>query len=79
MAATTTYPSETADEGAIALSARGIRKMFDGKAANDDVDFAVRCGEIHALLGENGAGKTTLISILCGQYRPDAGTIEVAG
>jgi len=79
LAATTTYPSETADEGAIALSARGIRKVFDGKAANDDVDFAVRCGEVHALLGENGAGKTTLISILCGQYRPDAGTIEVAG
>jgi ABC-type uncharacterized transport system ATPase subunit len=63
----------------MALSARGITKVFDGKAANDDVDFAVRCGEIHALLGENGAGKTTLISILCGQYRPDAGTIEVAG
>jgi simple sugar transport system ATP-binding protein len=79
LSATTTYPSDTAGEGAIALSARGITKVFDGKAANDDVDFAVRCGEIHALLGENGAGKTTLISILCGQYRPDAGAIEVAG
>jgi ABC-type uncharacterized transport system ATPase subunit len=65
--------------GSVALSAHGITKVFDGKPANDDVDFAARCGEIHALLGENGAGKTTLISVLCGQYKPDAGVIEVAG
>jgi simple sugar transport system ATP-binding protein len=65
--------------GQIALSARGITKFFDGKAANDAVDFAARCGEVHALLGENGAGKTTLISILCGQYKPDAGEIQVDG
>jgi general nucleoside transport system ATP-binding protein len=77
--ATTADARETAGEGAIALSARGITKAFDGKPANDRVDFTVRCGEIHALLGENGAGKTTLISVLCGQYRPDAGTVEAAG
>jgi general nucleoside transport system ATP-binding protein len=65
--------------GSVALSAHGITKVFDGKPANDNVDFAARCGEIHALLGENGAGKTTLISVLCGQYKPDAGLIEVAG
>jgi simple sugar transport system ATP-binding protein len=47
--------------------------------ANDAVDFEVRSGEIHALLGENGAGKTTLISMLCGHYRPDSGVIEVDG
>ena len=63
----------------MALSAHGITKVFDGKPANDNVDFTARCGEIHALLGENGAGKTTLISVLCGQYKPDAGVIEVAG
>ena len=63
----------------MALSAHGITKVFDAKPANDNVDFTARCGEIHALLGENGAGKTTLISVLCGQYRPDAGVIEVAG
>ncbi|HET8754463.1 MAG TPA: ABC transporter ATP-binding protein [Solirubrobacteraceae bacterium] len=75
----TAHAHEIPGEGAIALSARGITKVFDGKPANDDVDFTVRCGEIHALLGENGAGKTTLISVLCGQYRPDAGSVEVAG
>ncbi|HEY8815225.1 MAG TPA: ATP-binding cassette domain-containing protein, partial [Candidatus Dormibacteraeota bacterium] len=47
--------------------------------ANDHVDLTVHRGEIRALLGENGAGKTTLISILCGQYRPDAGHITVRG
>ena len=65
--------------GSVVLSAQGITKTFDGKPANDGVDFVARCGEVHALLGENGAGKTTLISVLCGQYRPDAGEIEVAG
>jgi len=63
----------------VALSAHGITKYFDGKAANDSVDFSARCGEVHALLGENGAGKTTLISVLCGQYRPDSGEIQVDG
>jgi simple sugar transport system ATP-binding protein len=77
---TTTVPAEDAEQqGQVALAARGIAKYFDGKPANEGVDFVVRRGEIHALLGENGAGKTTLISVLCGQYRPDAGRIEVAG
>jgi simple sugar transport system ATP-binding protein len=77
---TETIPTHDAEQqGDIALAARGITKYFDGKPANEGVDFVVRRGEIHALLGENGAGKTTLISILCGQYRPDGGEIEVAG
>ncbi len=75
----TSLPPETGGRGELALAARGIGKSFDGKPANKGVDFAVRRGEIHALLGENGAGKTTLISILCGQYQPDAGEIEIDG
>jgi simple sugar transport system ATP-binding protein len=56
---------------------RGIVKRFPGVLANDQVDFDLRRGEIHALLGENGAGKSTLMNILAGLYRPDAGTILV--
>jgi len=57
----------------------GIVKRFPGVLANDHVDFELRAGEIHALLGENGAGKSTLMSILAGLYKPDAGTILVHG
>jgi ABC-type uncharacterized transport system ATPase subunit len=58
---------------------RGIVKQFPGVLANDRVDFDVRAGEIHALLGENGAGKSTLMKILYGLYRPDGGQILVNG
>jgi ABC-type sugar transport system ATPase subunit len=61
------------------LSLRGVTKRFGGVAALVGVDFDVRAGEIHALLGENGAGKSTLIKILGGLVRPDAGTIELEG
>lgn len=63
--------------GSLLLDCRGIGKRFGPTVANDAVDFSVRAGEIHALLGENGAGKTTLLSILCGLYQPDAGTITM--
>jgi general nucleoside transport system ATP-binding protein len=56
---------------------RGIVKRFPGVLANDHVDFELRAGEIHALLGENGAGKSTLMSVLAGLYKQDAGIIKV--
>lgn len=61
------------------IAARGITKSFPAVRANDHVDFDVRAGEVHALLGENGAGKSTLVKILYGYYRPDAGEIHVRG
>lgn len=61
------------------LEARGVRKRFGGLVALDGVDFALRAGEVHALVGENGAGKTTLASILYGLVDPDEGSVYVDG
>ena len=63
----------------IVLTMRGICKRFPGVMALDRVDFTLRKGEIHALMGENGAGKSTLIKVLTGVYPKDAGEIRVEG
>ena len=63
----------------ILLEMRGICKSFNGVPALQDVDFIVKEGEIHALMGENGAGKSTLIKILTGIYTKDKGEILFDG
>ncbi|MEG0308768.1 MAG: ABC transporter ATP-binding protein [Clostridium sp.] len=61
------------------ISMSNIRKIFGNVVANNNVNFTVQGGEIHALLGENGAGKSTLINVLSGVYSPDGGVIEIHG
>ena len=79
MTNTTPASATLADPGeaTVLLRAIGMTKTFGPKVAVDEVDLTLNAGEIHALLGENGAGKSTLISMLSGQYRPDAGQIAV--
>lgn len=61
------------------LKMQGISKSFAKNKVLQGVNFDVRAGEVHALLGENGAGKSTLVKILGGIYKPDDGEIEVCG
>jgi len=67
------------DENNIFIELKNIKKIFPGVVALEDVDFDVKYGEVHALVGENGAGKSTLIKILGGAYQPDGGEIIIEG
>jgi len=71
------HPKAAADQ--LAVDMRAISKVWPGVVANDHVNFSVRKGEIHALVGENGAGKTTLMNILYGLIRPTSGAIVING
>jgi ribose transport system ATP-binding protein len=68
-----------AQQSAPFLELRGVSKGFPGVIALEDVDFELRLGEVHALIGENGAGKSTLIKIIAGVYRRDAGSMHIDG
>ena len=68
-----------ADGGDVILRMEGIVKRFAGATALDRVDFSLRRGEVHALVGENGAGKSTLIKIMTGAYRRDGGRMWLEG
>ncbi len=63
----------------VVLEARGITRRFTGVLALSNVDFCLRAGEIHALMGQNGAGKSTLIRVLTGVYPADAGEVRLSG
>ena len=67
------------DNNNIILTMEGIYKTFPGVQALENVDFNLKKGEIHAIVGENGAGKSTLIKVLTGVERPDAGIIKYDG
>ena len=62
-----------------AVEMLGITKVFKGRKANDAIDFRLRSGSIHGLLGENGAGKTTLMNVLYGLYKPEEGIVKIYG
>ncbi len=71
--------SSEAVDGAVVLSARGISKSFNGVQVLFSVNFDLRAGEIHALMGENGAGKSTLVKVLSGFEQPTSGEILLDG
>lgn len=68
--------TDSAKESMAILQAEGVSKFFTGVCALDKVDFDLRPGEVHALLGENGAGKSTLINLLAGTFEPDGGALK---
>ena len=65
--------------GNMLLTIEGLTKAYPGVVANSDVSFAIKEGEVHALLGENGAGKSTLVKMIYGLVKPDAGRMTLRG
>ena len=63
----------------ISLSCKDLVKTYPGVIAMDHINFELRKGEVHALLGENGAGKSTLIKSIAGAHQCDSGTITIDG
>ena len=59
----------------VVLETRKLTKRFPGTIASNEIDFDVRSGEVHAIMGENGAGKSTICKMLTGLYQPDSGEI----
>jgi ribose transport system ATP-binding protein len=72
-------PMADAPAAPVVLAVRGIRKSFSGVEVLRGVDFTLRRGEVHGLVGQNGAGKSTLVKIINGAYSGDAGEIELNG
>lgn len=66
-------------EGAIAIEARGVAKVYGGTAALKGVDLTIRAGTIHALMGENGAGKSTFLGVIAGRVAPSGGSVSIFG
>ena len=66
-------------EPEISLSCKDLVKTYPGVIAMDHINFELRKGEVHALLGENGAGKSTLIKSIAGAHQCDSGTITIDG
>ena len=71
--------AQAVEESQALLQMQGIARSFPGVRALDGVDFDLKRGEVHALMGENGAGKSTLMKVLGGVYQPDAGTMTLRG
>ena len=71
----TAAPERVLDDGAAALRLAHVVKRFAAVTAVNDISFAARPGQVHALLGENGAGKSTLMGIASGVVRADAGIV----
>ncbi|TRD15892.1 ATP-binding cassette domain-containing protein [Palleronia caenipelagi] len=72
-------PAAAPKSGEVLLRLTGATKRFGGTVAIRDVSFAIRAGEVLALLGENGAGKSTCVKVMAGVYSPDEGSVEIGG
>lgn len=79
MTAQAIHESGTASATEYLLEVRHVSKAFPGVLALDDVEFRLKRGHVHALMGENGAGKSTLMKIIAGIYAPDSGSLRLKG